>query len=160
MEEKSKAKLPGILGLSGNELLCRLYGRNSVEMFPSYYGNDVDAKRTGTTFYGDLGVGALWSFHQGTQDMLNDTVKRIRSEWWDDPYYLIELAVCANHLCWDFYNAAEALPEGKAKRAAMEISEKLSEVYHAAHSRIYEEDESGNCVFSEEMRDLSFAVLD
>lgn len=160
MEEKAKAKLPGILGLAGEDILCRLYGRNSVEMFPSYYGRDVDAKRTGTTFYGDLGAGALWSFHNGTQDMLNDTVKRIKDKWWDNPNYLIEIAVCANHLCWDFYNAAEALPEGEAKKAATEISQKLSEVYHAAYSRIYEEDESGNGVFSKEVRDFAFEVLD
>lgn len=127
----------------------RAYALNSVERFPSF-DPATNAKRTGTTFYGDFMVGET-----GGINGLDDTWKRVWAEWKNNCEYLVELAVCLNHRCWELDNGGD-----------LATSEWYSEKFHFVQNRIYsngsdEEPLPEGCTpFTEAEHKFAFDVLD
>ena len=129
-----------------------LYALDSKDRFPSF-DPAVQAKREGTTFYGDFKVAE--TFLDTEPSSLKDTWKSAWNEWKNTPKYCVELALVLNHLCWEHYD------EGKA-----DLSEWYANKFHYVQNRIYaagteEEPLPEGCrPFTQEEQHFAFEVLD
>ena len=74
-----------------------------------------------TTFFSDLSI-AEW---YGVENV-EDTVKRIYKEWFNDVEYFTEFIMCVNHKSWEHYD-----------RKNTELSIYYSELYHELVDEIY-----------------------
>lgn len=104
--------------------LQRLYAHSDAERFPAYY--DTAKERPSSLYYADFKVAEAFGM-----DAVKDTLKNCGELEKLDPLMATELAVVANHLCWEHFEAKRT----ELSRFYCDIWERIREI-----SRTWTED--------------------